>query len=126
MENNNESFSYTYSASRQEEIEHIRQKYIPPAENKMEQLRRLDESSTHLGKIVSIILGVLSTLVFGIGMCLTMVWTDYFIFGIAVGIIGMVGIGAAFPLYLAITKRSKQKIAPQIMKLSEELIGKEF
>ena len=39
----NPSFEYTYSAQQQKEVEAIRQKYIPREEDKMEQLRRLQE-----------------------------------------------------------------------------------
>lgn len=123
MENNNESFSYTYSASQQEEIKRIRQKYSPPEENKMEQLRRLDESATRPGKVISLIVGVISTLVLGVGMCCTMVWINYFVPGIVIGVTGIAGVCAAFPLYTSITKRQREKLAPQIIKLSQELIG---
>ena len=35
MEQQNNSFEYTYSAPRQEEIRQIREKYIPKEEDKM-------------------------------------------------------------------------------------------
>ena len=42
------------------------------------------------GKTVGIVIyGVFSTIVFGVGMCLTMVWTEYMIPGIIVGIVGV-------------------------------------
>ena len=46
-----ETFNYTYSASQQEEIKKIREKYSAPEkqEDKMEQLRRLDKSVTKPG-----------------------------------------------------------------------------
>ena len=46
---NKETFSYTYSANEQEEIRRIREKYQPGEADKMEQLRRLDESTTRKG-----------------------------------------------------------------------------
>ena len=46
MENREETFRYTYSAKEQSEVEAIRKKYLPPEENKMEQLRKLDRSAT--------------------------------------------------------------------------------
>ena len=49
MEENEKKFIYTYSAGEQEEIKQIRQKYLRPEENKMEQLRKLDESATKKG-----------------------------------------------------------------------------
>lgn len=118
-----EAFSYTYSAAQQEEIKRIRQKYIPPEADKMEQLRRLDERATRPGKIAALILGVCSALVLGIGMCCTMVWTQYFILGIAIGCVGIAGVCAAYPVYAAATKRQRQKLAPEILRLSAELMG---
>lgn len=51
MEPNKDVFQYTYSAKQQEEIEAIRKKYLPPQEDKMEQLRRLDKSATKRGQL---------------------------------------------------------------------------
>lgn len=125
MEDKNAAFSYTYSATQQEEIKRIRQKYIPSEENKMDQLRQLDACATRLGAVIALIVGVLSTLVMGIGMCCTMVWTQYFILGIVIGIFGIAGVCATYPIYAVTTKRQRQKLAPEIMRLSAELMGQQ-
>ena len=60
----------------------------------------------------------------GIGMCFTMVWgTSIIIFavGVVIGLIGMAIVGIAFPLYKHITKKQREKIADQILKLAEEI-----
>ena len=85
MEERQDTFHYTYSARQQSEIEQIRSKYLPPEENKMDQLRRLDRSATQKGTAVSIAMGVVGCLLLGVGMCCTMVWVDLFIVGIVVG-----------------------------------------
>ncbi|HIS69844.1 MAG TPA: hypothetical protein IAA58_10835 [Candidatus Gallacutalibacter stercoravium] len=122
MENGKGTFNYTYSAKQQEEIQNIRKKYLPRQENKMEQLRRLDQSATKKGTVVSILMGVVGCLLLGIGMCCTMVWMEQlFIPGVIIGVIGIVAIAAAYPLYSRITKKQRQKLAPQILKLTEEL-----
>ena len=123
--NKNETFTYTYSAKQQDEIKRIRQKYIPREEDKMEQLRRLDESATKPGMIASIAVGIASTLILGTGMSCVMVWADYFVLGIIIGVIGMAGVALAFPLFNAITKKQREKIAPEIKKLSDELMGQQ-
>lgn len=123
MDEKNESFSYTYSAKQREEVKRIRQKYIPPEEDKLEQLRRLDESATRPGKIASLSVGVVSTLVMGVGMCCTMVWTQFFVPGVVIGVIGIAGICGAFPLYCVMAKRRRERLAPQIMRLSQDLLG---
>ena len=70
---NKETFSYTYSAKQQEEIKKIREKYLPKEANKMEQLRRLDESVTRKGTVFSLVVGIIGTLVLGVGMCCCLV-----------------------------------------------------
>ena len=124
MEGKSEVFSYTYSASQQAEIKSIREKYMPPSEeeDKMEQLRRLDRSVTKAGTAVSIIVGIISALVFGIGMCCTMVWDGLMLPGIIIGVVGIIGIVSAYPLYIHITKKQREKVAPEIIKLSSELM----
>lgn len=123
--NGNETFNYTYSAAQQDEIKKIRGKYSAPKEreDKMERLRRLDRSVTKPGTIVSLIVGIVSTLVMGTGMSMCMVWADkLFIPGIIVGIVGMIGVIVAYPLYSLVTKRRREKLAPEIIRLSDELM----
>lgn len=125
MDEKKETFTYTYSASQQEEIKKIREKYAPPTqeEDKMELLRRLDKSVTNVGTVVSLITGIVSTLVFGVGMCCSMVRAgSFFIPGVVIGIIGIAGIVAAYPIYNHITKKRQEKLAPEIMRLTDELL----
>lgn len=120
---NRETFSYTYSARQQEEIKKIREKYLPAEENRMEQLRRLDESAVRPGTVASILLGVIGTLLLGLGMCCTMVWGgSWFIPGILIGIVGMLIMASAYPVFTHITKIRREKLAPEILKLTDELM----
>ena len=119
---NKETFSYTYSAKEQEEIKKIREKYIPKEADKMEQLRRLDESVTKKGTVISLVVGIIGALILGTGMSMCMVWTDLFVLGIIVGIVGIVMVSAAYPLYSYITKKEREKIAPEIIRLTDELM----
>ena len=122
MENKKETFEYTYSAKRQEEIEKIRKKYMPKEEDKMELLRKLDRDVTKPGSIWSLAIGIIGCLLLGVGMCCTMVWAEsFFVLGIIVGILGMVVMGTAYPVYVKVTKREREKLAPQILALTEEL-----
>lgn len=63
----------------------------------MEQLRQMDKRVSRKGTIISIIIGV----------------------------IGIVMIALAYPLYERITKKERKKIAPLILKLADELKSKE-
>lgn len=122
MEDRNETFQYTYSAKQQEEIQRIRKKYLPQQESKMDQLRRLDQSVTKKGSVVAIFLGVIGCLLLGVGMCCTMVWAErWFLPGIVVGLVGIAVVAIAYPVYSHITKKEREKLAPEILKLTEEL-----
>ncbi len=119
-----ESFEYTYSAKQQEEIERIKAKYLPKQESKIEQLRKLDRNAEKPGTITALALGIIGSLIMGIGMCFTMVWNTsvaMFVAGIVIGIIGMAIAGVAYPIYVNITKKQRAKIADQIIALSEEI-----
>lgn len=118
----NDGFRLTYSAEQQEEVKKIRQKYLPAEEDKMEQLRRLDASVTKKGMIISLAIGILSVLVLGVGMCCVMVWDGIFVPGILIGIAGISGIILAYPVYVRITRKQREKMAPKILRLTEELM----
>lgn len=122
MEKKNNTFEYTYSASQQEEIKKIRDKYMikTQVESKIEKLQKLDKKAENPGMIISIVLGIIGTLIFGIGMCCVLVWTK-FAWGIVIGGIGIIMLAMAYPAYKYITKKQREKIAPQILKLIEEL-----
>lgn len=121
---NNETFEFTYSAKQQEEVEKICNKYFPKKESKMEQLRKMDKQAEVPGQIASIATGTVGTLLLGVGMCCTMVWNTQmstFIVGIIIGILGLVVLGAAYPIYKKVTEKQRAKIADQIIALSNEI-----
>lgn len=120
MEN---KFEYTYSAPKNAEIEKIRKKYAPQtsAESKLEQIKKLDSSVESEAVGCALGIGIPGSLILGLGMSCCMVWTDLFILGIIVGIIGMVMCGAAYPIYKNTIKKKRAEIASQILKLSEEI-----
>ena len=119
----NHSFAFTYSAPEQREVNKIREKYLPREESKLEQLRRLDESTTKKGRALSLVTGTLSALILGIGMCCCMVWGGWlFIPGIVIGIVGIFGVCAAYPMYTKVTQQERERIAPEILRLTEEFI----
>lgn len=119
---NKDLFHYNYSAAQQEEIRKIREKYIPKEADKMEQLRRLDEGVTKKGAVVSLAVGILGALVLGTGMSMCMVWEHLLIPGIIVGIVGIAAVSAACPLYNYVIKKERERIAPEIIRLTDELM----
>jgi len=129
--NNKETFNYTYSAKEQEEIRTIRNKYSSPAhtEDKMARLRRLDASVTKKATTVSLVLGIMGALIMGLGMSLVMTdlgnllgTTLSMAVGIGVGLAGVIMVSLAYPVYNRTLKTARRKIAPEILRLTEELM----
>ena len=125
------AFTYTYSAKQQEEIRKIREKYEDPKEDKIEQLKRLDASATNKATMKSLTVGVIGMLIMGTGMSLVL--TDLYailgmtkmtgmILGIGVGLAGMVLAGIAYPVYKQALTKERERIAPEILRLADELM----
>ena len=135
MENNKENngFQYTYSAKEQAELKRIRDKYTAPTEveDKMARLRRLDASVTNTAQAVALVFGVIGTLILGFGMSLVMTelaeslgisGDAAMVIGIIVGIVGGILASLAYPIYNAIVKAKRKKLAPEIIRLTDELM----
>ena len=129
MENHQETFTYTYSAQQQEEIKNIRKKYMAPEGDKMEQLRKLHHSATQKAQVWSLVLGVMGALVMGCGMSLVMTdigavigMNNAMIPGIVIGIIGMIPVALAYPTYNRVLKKERQRIASEVLRLTDELM----
>ena len=126
MESN--SFEYTYSAQQQREVEEIRKKYLPKEEDKMEQLRRLHAIPSQKAQAAAIAVGVVGALILGTGMSLCMTELSGFLggtamfIGIPVGIVGIVLVAVAYPLYNRVLIKQREKIAPEILRLTDELL----
>ena len=128
---NKESFNYTYSAKEQEEIKAIRKKYAPPkeTEDKMAQLRRLDAGVYSKATTAALVVGIIGALIMGMGMSLIMTEIGAFlgtvmamIVGIGPGVIGIILACLAYPLYNRTLKKEREKIAPEILRLTDELM----
>lgn len=128
MDNNENIFQYTYSAKEQSEVEAIRKKYLPPEENKLEQLRKLHHSATRKAQACSIAIGLIGALILGTGMSLTMTELGAalggfaMVIGILIGMAGMVLVALAYPVYNRVLRKERQRIAPEILRLSQELL----
>ena len=136
MENNNQEksgFTYTYSAKEQAELKRIREKYTEPTEeeDKMARLRRLDASVTGTAQVIALVFGVIGTLILGFGMSLVMTelaealgisGDPAMVIGIIVGIVGGILASLAYPIYNAIVKAKRKKLAPEIIRLTDELM----
>lgn len=131
--NNNETFNYTYSADTQDEIRAIREKYTKSEkiEDKMTVLRNLDKRVTKKASTVALTIGTVGALIMGLGMSLAM--SDFgkilgsydflaMFLGIIIGVVGIALVCAAYPIYNHTVKKERKKIAPEIIKLTDELM----
>ena len=121
MENN--SFNYTYSAARNKEVENIRKKYISSEENKLTKLRKLDFYVQRAGVLESLFIGIVGALVFGVGMCFFLdVFEGELWITALLMILGTALMLPAYPIYKRISNKTRKKLAPEILRLSEEII----
>ena len=134
MENNNQEFKYTYSSKEQAELKRIRDKYVPTQseeENKLDRLRRLDGSVAKKAQTAALIVGILGALILGFGMSLVMTelsdmlgaYKEYSMpLGIVIGAVGIILVILAYPIYNLVTMVERKRIAPEIIRLTDELM----
>ena len=122
------TFEYTYSPQRQQEVEAIRKAYLPKEEDKMTELRRLHAIPTKKAEALSLAVGIIGALILGTGMslCMTELGAPLgpfaMVLGISVGLVGLVMAAVSYPLYRRTLEKERAKIAPQILRLTDELL----
>ena len=106
--------------------EQLANEYAPKGTSKVIALRKLDARAKLPATIFTYSFGIISSLVLGAGMCLTMGQigsgsTGSFVLGIVIGIAGLIGIGVNYPIYKRILENGKKKYAFEIMELAKEI-----
>ena len=125
---NKENFSYTYNAQQQKEVESIREKYLPRETDKMQALRKLHAVPTQKAQSASIAVGVIGALILGTGMSLCMTGIGAalgalaIVLGVVIGLAGMILVALAYPVYIRTLQKEREKIAPEILRLTDELL----
>ena len=105
--------------------EQLANEYAPKDTSKVVALRKLDKKAKLPANIFTYSLGILSALVFGIGMrVIGSGSTASFVAGIIIGIIGMIGMGVNLPIYKKLLEKGKQKYAFEIIQLAKEISDK--
>ena len=110
--------------------EQLANEYAPKDTSKVVALKKLDKKAKLPATIFTYTLGIISTLLLGVGMCLSMKVVGNgsnasFISGIIIGIIGIVGICVNYPLYTKMLVKGKEKYAFEIIELAKQITGKE-
>ena len=102
--------------------ESIAKEYAPKDHSKVIALRKLDAKAKMPATVFTYTWGIVSALVFGTGMCLSMqVIGDNMVLGIIIGIIGMIGCGVNYPIYKKLLEKGKKKYAYEIVELAREI-----
>ena len=128
MEQKENSFEYTYSAQEQAEVQKIRSKYLPQEESKIDRLRALDSRPGKKARAWALTLGIVGALILGTGMSLIMSELGLLLgvlalpVGMVAGLLGLVLVALAYPLYNSILKKERARIAPEILRLTEEFM----
>lgn len=118
----NKTFRYSYSPTEKQEIEDIKNKYQPTEEESLAQkIKALDKKTETDSAISAIIFGIVSTLIFGIGLTLSLTFNAYYAGG-AVGLIGLAGMGTTPFMNEKIKQYHKKKVSKKIVALCDEYL----
>lgn len=109
--------------------EQIANEYVPKDTSRVVALRKLDAGAGLPTTVFTYSFDIISALVFGVGMCLSMgqIGSETivsFVRGIVVGIIAMIGMGVNYPIYKRILENGRKKCAFEIMELAREISEK--
>ena len=118
-----QNVSITYSAEERKEMDAIRAKYQTGEKklpDNLERIRKLDAKVESTAMVCALTEGIISTLILGVGMTCVLVWNQPVI-GVIVGLIGLAGAVFAWPLYQKVLRKERDKAAPEILRLSENM-----
>ncbi len=110
--------------------ESIANEYAVKDTTKVVRLKKLDRQAKLPANIFGYVFGVISSLVLGVGMCLSMkVIGDGSVpmtaVGIAVGVLGIIGVSVNYPIYKRILAKGKAKYGSDIIRLAREISEEE-
>lgn len=121
-------FKYTYSAPSAEEkkeILKIQRQYLSKEEDeedeKFIQLKKLDNAVKVPAKVVASIMGAVGFCCFGFGMAMSLEW-QMLLWGALLGIVGLILMAFAYPVFNKILSSRKKKYSRQILELSQSLL----
>ena len=128
-------FNYTYSTKQRDEVIAIRKKYTPTEPEDVDNitlLRNIDSEVTRKATVRALTTGVIGALLMGTGMSLLMTdlsstmgldsWIALLI-GIVIGMVGLIIMCVTYPLYTHILERERARVADEVIRLSDELLG---
>ena len=111
-------------------VRKIRSQYVQKEYSQLEALKELDAKVRRPANVFAYVYGSVGAIVMGAGMSLVMTeigavlgLMDTMIPGIAVGVVGLLMALTTYPIHKKILSARKQKYAPEILALSEKIMG---
>ena len=105
--------------------ESIAKEYAPKDNSKIIALRKLDKKAKRPSAVFTYTFGIVSALVAGTGMCLSMQviggTLPLTILGYVLGVVGFTCTGINYPIYKKMLERGKKKYAFEIVELAREI-----
>jgi len=112
-------------------VQKIRTQYTEKENTELDALRALDRKVKRPANVFSYVFGSISAIIMGAGMSLVMTDIGAMVGiekpmtpGIVVGVIGLVGAIANYPLYKSILSSRRKKYADEIIALSDKIMSK--
>ena len=118
MDNN---FNYSYSAKQSDQVQAIRARYMEHEVSKLELLKKLDAQVKRPANVFGYVFGSIAAIMMGCGMSLVMTDLPQML-GIAIGVVGLVLSLINYPVYKKMLASRREKFAPQILALSDEIM----
>lgn len=120
-------FEFRYSVPTEEErneIKNIRNQYLDnhSQNEKLARLRKLDAKVKNIPTCVSMIVGIMGILIFGLGLAMALEWGLIF-WGVIIGVIGCVPMGFSYIVYNKTYLKLKDKYSDEILQISNELLN---
>ena len=112
-------------------VQKIRTQYTEKEHTSLDELKALDRKVKRPANVFAYVFGSISAIIMGAGMSLVMTEIGEVIglapkmampVGILIGVVGIVLVCVAYPLYNRIVKKEREKIAPEIIRLTDELM----
>lgn len=105
--------------------ESIAKEYAPKNDSKVVALRKLDAKAKMPATVFTYTFGIITALIAGLGMSLSMQviggTIPLTILGIIIGIIGFIGMGVNYPIYKRMLENGKKKYAFEIVELAKQI-----
>ncbi len=106
--------------------EKIASEYAPKETRKVVASKKLDAKAKLPANVFGYTFGIVMALVLGTGMSLSLkVIGDgtnlWFILGIVIGVVGIIGVSINYPIYRKILEKGKKKYGNDILELAKEI-----